>query len=117
MWQLHRQGAGGIVGDEMGLGKTVQVCAIGEVCLFVFIRLLLYRRYDLSAFSTPTRLVSIGFNPPTGVSLSWSTPRQQRDATRADPMSSHSPLSLDGRATRLGTPAESGVVASLRPGI
>lgn len=31
MWQLHRQGAGGIVGDEMGLGKTVQVCAIGEV--------------------------------------------------------------------------------------
>eukprot|EP00752_Nemacystus_decipiens_P004421 g4036.t1 len=25
MWQLHRQGAGGIVGDEMGLGKTVQV--------------------------------------------------------------------------------------------
>ncbi|CAM9285531.1 unnamed protein product [Phaeothamnion confervicola] len=27
MWQLHRQGAGGIVGDEMGLGKTVQVAA------------------------------------------------------------------------------------------
>ncbi|CAM9824223.1 unnamed protein product [Ectocarpus sp. 12 AP-2014] len=27
MWQLHRQGAGGIVGDEMGLGKTVQVSA------------------------------------------------------------------------------------------
>lgn len=26
MWQLHSQGAGGIVGDEMGLGKTVQVC-------------------------------------------------------------------------------------------
>lgn len=26
MWQLHRQGAGGIIGDEMGLGKTVQVC-------------------------------------------------------------------------------------------
>lgn len=25
MWQLHKQGAGGIVGDEMGLGKTVQV--------------------------------------------------------------------------------------------
>eukprot|EP00903_Cladosiphon_okamuranus_P019263 g17709.t1 len=27
MWQLHRQGAGGIIGDEMGLGKTVQVSA------------------------------------------------------------------------------------------
>ncbi|CAM9176674.1 unnamed protein product [Choristocarpus tenellus] len=27
MWQLHQQGAGGIVGDEMGLGKTVQVSA------------------------------------------------------------------------------------------
>ncbi|KAL7551243.1 hypothetical protein ACHAWF_014429 [Thalassiosira exigua] len=25
MWELHRQGAGGVVGDEMGLGKTVQV--------------------------------------------------------------------------------------------
>jgi hypothetical protein len=25
MWQLHQQGAGGVVGDEMGLGKTVQV--------------------------------------------------------------------------------------------
>ena len=25
MWELHCQGAGGIVGDEMGLGKTVQV--------------------------------------------------------------------------------------------
>lgn len=30
MWQLHRQGAGGIVGDEMGLGKTVQVCGVDE---------------------------------------------------------------------------------------
>ena len=27
MWELHCQGAGGIVGDEMGLGKTVQVSA------------------------------------------------------------------------------------------
>ncbi|KAG5176938.1 P-loop containing nucleoside triphosphate hydrolase protein [Tribonema minus] len=27
MWQLHQQGAGGIVGDEMGLGKTVQIAA------------------------------------------------------------------------------------------
>ncbi|GMI29423.1 hypothetical protein TeGR_g3527 [Tetraparma gracilis] len=27
MWELHTQGAGGIVGDEMGLGKTVQVAA------------------------------------------------------------------------------------------
>jgi len=27
MWELHLQGAGGIVGDEMGLGKTVQVCS------------------------------------------------------------------------------------------
>ena len=25
MWELHSQGAGGVVGDEMGLGKTVQV--------------------------------------------------------------------------------------------
>ena len=25
MWELHTQGAGGVVGDEMGLGKTVQV--------------------------------------------------------------------------------------------
>ncbi|CAM9248775.1 unnamed protein product [Chrysoparadoxa australica] len=25
LWQLYRQGAGGIIGDEMGLGKTVQV--------------------------------------------------------------------------------------------
>ena len=25
MWELHKQGAGGLVGDEMGLGKTVQV--------------------------------------------------------------------------------------------
>jgi len=25
MWELHCQGAGGVVGDEMGLGKTVQV--------------------------------------------------------------------------------------------
>lgn len=30
MWQLHRQGAGGIVGDEMGLGKTVQVCGLWD---------------------------------------------------------------------------------------
>ncbi|KAL7452435.1 hypothetical protein ACHAWC_004157, partial [Mediolabrus comicus] len=27
MWELHCQGAGGVVGDEMGLGKTVQVCS------------------------------------------------------------------------------------------
>ena len=27
MWELYRQGAGGIVGDEMGLGKTVQLCS------------------------------------------------------------------------------------------
>lgn len=27
MWDLHKQGVGGIVGDEMGLGKTVQVCS------------------------------------------------------------------------------------------
>lgn len=40
MWQLHRQGAGGIIGDEMGLGKTVQVCAIGEVGVPCFSRLL-----------------------------------------------------------------------------
>lgn len=39
MWQLHKQGAGGIVGDEMGLGKTVQVCAIGEVGMLVVSRL------------------------------------------------------------------------------
>ncbi|KAL9180108.1 hypothetical protein ACHAXT_008078 [Thalassiosira profunda] len=25
MWELHCQGAGGVVGDEMGLGKTVQI--------------------------------------------------------------------------------------------
>ena len=25
MWELRRQGAGGVVGDDMGLGKTVQV--------------------------------------------------------------------------------------------
>lgn len=25
MWELHRQGVGGIIGDEMGLGKTVQI--------------------------------------------------------------------------------------------
>lgn len=32
MWQLHKQGAGGIVGDEMGLGKTVQVwCVNGGI--------------------------------------------------------------------------------------
>ena len=30
MWQLHKQGAGGIVGDEMGLGKTVQVQCVDE---------------------------------------------------------------------------------------
>ena len=27
MWELRRQGAGGVVGDEMGLGKTVQVAS------------------------------------------------------------------------------------------
>ena len=27
LWELHMQGAGGIIGDEMGLGKTVQVAA------------------------------------------------------------------------------------------
>jgi SNF2 family DNA or RNA helicase len=27
MWELHCQGAGGVVGDEMGLGKTVQVAS------------------------------------------------------------------------------------------
>lgn len=27
MWELHKQGAGGIIGDEMGLGKTIQVVA------------------------------------------------------------------------------------------
>ncbi len=27
LWELYRQGAGGILGDEMGLGKTVQVSA------------------------------------------------------------------------------------------
>nr|XP_054924320.1 DNA excision repair protein ERCC-6-like isoform X2 [Dermacentor andersoni] len=27
LWELHRQGCGGIVGDEMGLGKTVQTIA------------------------------------------------------------------------------------------
>ena len=27
MWELHNQGAGGILGDEMGLGKTVQIIA------------------------------------------------------------------------------------------
>lgn len=37
MWQLHRQGAGGIVGDEMGLGKTVQVCPTGEAGLTLFV--------------------------------------------------------------------------------
>lgn len=30
MWQLHKQGAGGIVGDEMGLGKTVQVQCVDQ---------------------------------------------------------------------------------------
>ncbi|BFZ61249.1 DNA repair protein rhp26 [Saitoella coloradoensis] len=25
LWELHTQGAGGIIGDEMGLGKTVQI--------------------------------------------------------------------------------------------
>lgn len=35
MWQLHRQGAGGIVGDEMGLGKTVQVRGVLTVCIYV----------------------------------------------------------------------------------
>lgn len=24
MWEIHSQGAGGIVADEMGLGKTIQ---------------------------------------------------------------------------------------------
>lgn len=33
MWELYRQGAGGVVGDEMGLGKTVQVCSfLGSMC-------------------------------------------------------------------------------------
>ena len=27
MWELRRQGAGGVVGDDMGLGKTVQVAS------------------------------------------------------------------------------------------
>jgi DNA excision repair protein ERCC-6 len=27
MWELHRQGAGGIIADEMGLGKTLQTIA------------------------------------------------------------------------------------------
>ncbi|XP_075738928.1 DNA excision repair protein ERCC-6 isoform X5 [Rhipicephalus microplus] len=27
LWELHRQGCGGIVGDEMGLGKTIQTIA------------------------------------------------------------------------------------------
>lgn len=55
--------------------------------------------------------------PRIGVSISWSAPRQQRDATSADSVSSDSPLSLDGRATHLGSSAESDIVASLRPSI
>jgi SNF2 family DNA or RNA helicase len=27
MWEIHTQGAGGIVADEMGLGKTIQTIA------------------------------------------------------------------------------------------
>ncbi|KAF9429167.1 hypothetical protein BGZ76_001718 [Entomortierella beljakovae] len=27
LWELHCQGAGGIIGDEMGLGKTIQIIA------------------------------------------------------------------------------------------
>lgn len=27
MWNLFKQGKGGILGDEMGLGKTIQICA------------------------------------------------------------------------------------------
>ncbi|KAL6502913.1 Protein CHROMATIN REMODELING 8 [Orobanche hederae] len=27
LWELHCQGAGGIIGDEMGLGKTIQILA------------------------------------------------------------------------------------------
>ena len=27
LWDLHRQGTGGIIGDEMGLGKTIQIAA------------------------------------------------------------------------------------------
>ena len=27
LWELHRQGVGGILGDEMGLGKTVQIAS------------------------------------------------------------------------------------------
>lgn len=38
MWQLYKQGAGGIVGDEMGLGKTVQVCgALLNLAISVFL--------------------------------------------------------------------------------
>jgi SNF2 family DNA or RNA helicase len=39
MWQLHQQGAGGVVGDEMGLGKTVQVTLTkltNVVCTFYY---------------------------------------------------------------------------------
>eukprot|EP00300_Choanocystis_sp_HF-7_P014392 c18676_g1_i1.p1 GENE.c18676_g1_i1~~c18676_g1_i1.p1 ORF type:complete len:860 (+),score=196.90 c18676_g1_i1:1063-3642(+) len=28
MWELHCQGAGGLIGDDMGLGKTVQIAAL-----------------------------------------------------------------------------------------
>lgn len=68
MWQLHRQGAGGIVGDEMGLGKTVQVrdvlavrvyfCAVARSLSIVFVHLrlsiggVILANYDLDKSCT-----------------------------------------------------------------
>lgn len=56
-------------------------------------------------------------NTRTGGSFSRGPPRQQRDASNSYLVSRHSPFALDGRAARVGATAESGRVASLRPGL
>lgn len=58
-----------------------------------------------------------GANPPTGVSISWGTSRQQRDATCVGFVSGYSPVALDDGVTRVGSAAEGGHFTSLFPGI
>jgi hypothetical protein len=56
MWQLHQQGAGGVVGDEMGLGKTVQVT---RHVVFLF-QILILQRFKRALCRPAVRLCSAG---------------------------------------------------------
>lgn len=129
MWQLHKQGAGGVVGDEMGLGKTVQVQCVDEGARELGLNLslslfctcmpetrgcfrLLKSRLECRVFNSKVEVAAIltapclcRANTQTGGSFSRGPPRQQRDAPSYYLVSRHSPFALDGRAARVGATA------------